>query len=251
MKQIPAALRITGGFLSKIGMKNESGSEKGGIEMKLRIGLILCLLLLAAGCSRNPQAQAEPPEQRKPAEETRQRQEPKQPEPEAPDSPKQLPAPPEQPAQPAEQEIASVSTPLLDKSPGRLKNIELAAGQINGAVIPPGASFSFNQAVGERTAEKGYQKAIVFRDKEQIQGLGGGICQLSSTLYLAAQQGGLEVTERHAHQLPVHYVDQDQDAAIEFGSLDLVFVNNTDRPLRVGAWLTQEAVITSLTALPQ
>ena len=82
-------------------------------------------------------------------------------------------------------------------------------------------------------------------------GLGGGICQLSSTLYLAALQGGLEVTERHPHQLPVHYVEPDQDAAIEFGSLDLAFVNNTDRPLRVGAWMTEEAVIASLTALPK
>ena len=123
--------------------------------------------------------------------------------------------------------------------------------QINGAVIPPGGSFSFNQTVGERTAEKGYQQAVIFKDKEELMGLGGGVCQLSSTLYLAAQQGGLEVTERHAHQLPVHYVEQDQDAAIEFGSLDLVFVNNTDRPMRVGAWLTEEAVIASLTALPK
>lgn len=215
--------------------------------------LALCCLL-PAGCSRNTQARAELPEERGPGA-AEDRQEPGQRGPETA-SPTRQPAhagQPEQPApaQPAEQEIASVSTPLLDKSPGRLKNIQLAAGQINGAIIPPGASFSFNQTVGERTAEKGYQQAIVFRDKEQIQGLGGGICQLSSTLYLAAQQGGLEITERHAHQLPVHYVEQDQDAAIEFGSLDLVFVNNTDRPLRVGAWLTQEAVIASLTALPK
>ena len=139
----------------------------------------------------------------------------------------------------------------MDKHKGRLTNIRLAAEQINGAVIPPGGSFSFNQTVGERTAEKGYQQAVIFKDKEELMGLGGGVCQLSSTLYLAAQQGGLEVTERHAHQLPVHYVEQDQDAAIEFGSLDLVFVNNTDRPMRVGAWLTEEAVIASLTALPK
>lgn len=220
--------------------------------MKLRIGAAICCLLLAAGCSRNPRAQAEPqPERRQSQSPARQRQTGRQAPPE-----RQEPSPaPEAetapPAQQQEQEIASVSTPLLDKHEGRLTNIRLAAGQINGAVIPPGASFSFNQTVGERTAAKGYQKAIVFKDKEELMGLGGGICQLSSTLYLAALQGGLEVTERHAHQLPVHYVEQDQDAAIEFGSLDLVFVNNTDRPLRVGAWLTEEAVIASLTALPK
>lgn len=220
--------------------------------MKLRIGAAICCLLLAAGCSRNPRAQAEPqPERRQSQSPARQQQTGRQAPPE-----RQEPSPaPEAetapPAQQQEQEIASVSTPLLDKHEGRLTNIRLAAGQINGAVIPPGASFSFNQTVGERTAAKGYQKAIVFKDKEELMGLGGGICQLSSTLYLAALQGGLEVTERHAHQLPVHYVEQDQDAAIEFGSLDLVFVNNTDRPLRVGAWLTEEAVIASLTALPK
>lgn len=220
--------------------------------MKLRIGAAICCLLLAAGCSRNPRAQAEPqPERRQSQSPVQQQQTGRQAPPE-----RQEPSPaPEAetapPAQQQEQEIASVSTPLLDKHEGRLTNIRLAAGQINGAVIPPGASFSFNQTVGERTAAKGYQKAIVFKDKEELMGLGGGICQLSSTLYLAALQGGLEVTERHAHQLPVHYVEQDQDAAIEFGSLDLVFVNNTDRPLRVGAWLTEEAVIASLTALPK
>lgn len=220
--------------------------------MKLRIGAAICCLLLAAGCSRNPRAQAEPqPERRQSQSPARQRQTGRQAPPERQEP---TPAPEAEtapPAQQQEQEIASVSTPLLDKQEGRLTNIRLAAGQINGAVIPPGASFSFNQTVGERTAAKGYQKAIVFKDKEELMGLGGGICQLSSTLYLAALQGGLEVTERHAHQLPVHYVEQDQDAAIEFGSLDLVFVNNTDRPLRVGAWLTEEAVIASLTALPK
>lgn len=220
--------------------------------MKLRIGAAVCCLLLAAGCSRNPRAQAEPqPERRQSQSPVQQQQTGRQAPPERQEP---TPAPEAEaapPAQQQEQEIASVSTPLLDKHEGRLTNIRLAAGQINGAVIPPGASFSFNQTVGERTAAKGYQKAIVFKDKEELMGLGGGICQLSSTLYLAALQGGLEVTERHAHQLPVHYVEQDQDAAIEFGSLDLVFVNNTDRPLRVGAWLTEEAVIASLTALPK
>lgn len=221
--------------------------------MKLRIGLAVCCLLLAAGCSRNPQVQAEtqPQPERQESKSPVQRQADRQTpaegqEPSAAD----LPAPEAEPAR-QEQEIASVSTPLLDKHKGRLTNIQLAAEQINGAVIPPGGSFSFNQTVGERTAEKGYQQAVIFKDQEELMGLGGGICQLSSTLYLAALQGGLEVTERHAHQLPVHYVGQDQDAAIEFGSLDLVFVNNTDRPLRVGAWLTEEAVIASLTALPK
>lgn len=88
----------------------------------------------------------------------------------------------------------------------------------------------------------------MFKDQEKVEEVGGGICQLSSTLYLAAQRAGLDVTERHPHQLEVDYVEKDQDAAVDYGNLDLVFVNDTDQPIRVGAWLTEDDVIVSLTA---
>ena len=199
----------------------------------------LCLLLLAGGCQRHEKAKAVPqpptaagqPQGQEPAEEQ-----------------EQEPAPPGEPAAPQPRELAAVSTPLRDKRPGRLKNLHLACGSVNGAVIPPGGSFSFNQTVGERTAEKGYEEAIVYKDRQKVPEVGGGVCQLSSTLYLAARQAGFDVTERHAHQLPVSYVEEGQDAAVDYGSLDLVFVNTTDRPVTVGAWLTEEAVIVSLTA---
>lgn len=199
----------------------------------------LCLLLLAGGCQRHEKAKAVPqpptaagqPQGQEPAEEQ-----------------EQEPAPTGEPAAPQPRELAAVSTPLRDKRPGRLKNLHLACGSVNGAVIPPGGSFSFNQTVGERTAEKGYEEAIVYKDRQKVPEVGGGVCQLSSTLYLAARQAGFDVTERHAHQLPVSYVEEGQDAAVDYGSLDLVFVNTTDRPVTVGAWLTEEAVIVSLTA---
>ena len=199
----------------------------------------LCLLLLAGGCQRHEKAKAVPqpptaagqPQGQEPAEEQ-----------------EQEPAPTGEPAAPQPRELAAVSTPLRDKRPGRLKNLHLACGSVNGAVIPPGGSFSFNQTVGERTAEKGYEEAIVYKDRQKVPEVGGGVCQLSSTLYLAARQAGSDVTERHAHQLPVSYVEEGQDAAVDYGSLDLVFVNTTDRPVTVGAWLTEEAVIVSLTA---
>ena len=199
----------------------------------------LCLLLLAGGCQRHEKAKAVPqpptaagqPQGQEPAEEQ-----------------EQEPAPTGEPAAPQPRELAAVSTPLRDKRPGRLKNLHLACGSVNGAVIPPGGSFSFNQTVGERTAEKGYEEAIVYKDRQKVPEVGGGVCQLSSTLYLAARQAGFDVTERHAHQLPVSYVEEGQDAAVDYGSLALVFVNTTDRPVTVGAWLTEEAVIVSLTA---
>lgn len=214
--------------------------EIGGDVMKTRvIAAGLCLAALLGGCQRNEKAKAPVPAPEKPAQAA-------QPQPEAPKEeetePRPQPAPTPQPV-----ELASVSTALHDKRPGRLKNLKLACDAVNGAVIPPGASFSFNQTVGERTEEKGYEEAIVFKDREKVQEVGGGICQLSSTLYLAAQRAGLEVTERHPHQMEVDYVEKDQDAAVDYGNLDLVFVNHTDQPIQVGAWLTENEVIVSLT----
>lgn len=196
-------------------MKKE---EIGGDIMKTRvIAAGFCLLALLGGCQRNEKAKAPVPGPEKPAQTAQPRQEATGQEDEKPQ-----PSPAPQPA-----ELTSVSTALHDKRPGRLKNIKLACDCINGAVIPPGASFSFNQTVGERTAEKGYEEAIVFKDQEKVEEVGGGICQLSSTLYLAAQRAGLDVTERHPHQLEVDYVEKDQDAAVDYGNLDLVFVNDT------------------------
>lgn len=200
----------------------------------------LCMALLLGGCGRNERAKAPVPAGDKPEQAA--------PAPEPEQTPPEAPAPKEEaPPAPGPEELASVSTGLHDKRAGRLKNLQLACGAVNGAVIQPGASFSFNQTVGERTEEKGYQEAIVFKDQEKVKEVGGGICQLSSTLYLAAQRAGLEVTERHPHQLEVDYVGKDQDAAVDYGNLDLVFVNNTDAPISVGAWLTEDDVIVSLT----
>ena len=201
----------------------------------------LCLLLLAGGCQRHEKAKAVPQPPTAAGQGQTQGQEPAE-------EQEQEPAPTGEPAAPQPRELAAVSTPLRDKRPGRLKNLHLACCSVNGAGIPPGGSFSFNQTVGERTAEKGYEEAIVYKDRQKVPEVGGGVCQLSSTLYLAAQQAGFDVTERHAHQLPVSYVEEGQDAAVDYGSLDLVFVNTTDRPVTVGAWLTEEAVIVSLTA---
>ena len=155
----------------------------------------LCLLLLAGGCQRHEKAKAVPQPPTAAGQGQTQGQEPAE-------EQEQEPAPTGEPAAPRPRELAAVSTPLRDKRPGRLKNLHLACGSVNGAVIPPGGSFSFNQTVGERTAEKGYEEAIVYKDRQKVPEVGGGVCQLSSTLYLAAQQAGFDVTERHAHQLP-------------------------------------------------
>ena len=140
-----------------------------------------------------------------------------------------------------------MSTALHDWDEGRMENLRLACQAVHGAVIPAGGSFSFNEALGERTEEKGYHPAIAFENGEKVMEVGGGVCQVSTTLFLAAQQGGMEILERHPHQLPVPYAGEGQDAAVEYGSLDFRFQNPTASPVEIGCWLTGDSVTVSLT----
>ena len=100
--------------------------------------------------------------------------------------------------------------------------------------IHAGESFSFNSIVGKSTTSKGYQEADVIINGEKKQGLGGGNCQVSSTIYNAVlQTSGLVVTERHPHGKPVAYVEKDHDAAISYGSMDLKFRNDTGYDIKL------------------
>lgn len=150
------------------------------------------------------------------------------------------------------QQLGSYTTPILDKSSGRLTNIRLTSQLINNLVIDSGAEFSFNKATGEPTAERGFQPATVFSDNgQQEQGLGGGMCQVSSTLYSAVMAANLKVVERHPHSQPVSYVPAGKDAAT-YTDKDFRFINNTRRRIIIrafvdagGSWLTVD-----LLALP-
>ncbi|SDF16107.1 VanW family protein [Sporolituus thermophilus] len=123
--------------------------------------------------------------------------------------------------------LGSYTTEILDASPGRLHNIRLTAKLINNAVIEPGAEFSFNRHTGEPTAERGFKEApVIGRDGQMEYGLGGGMCQVSSTLYNAVLAAGWPVTERHPHSQPVAYVPQGCDATT-YTDKDLRFVNAT------------------------
>lgn len=118
---------------------------------------------------------------------------------------------------------------------GRSTNIRLAAEAIDGTVLQPGETFSLNGVVGRRTAAKGYQTAIIFQNGKQIEGLGGGVCQVSSTVYGAVLYADLQVTERSSHQFQVSYTPVSQDAAVYYGSQDFQFVNDTDNPIKIAA----------------
>lgn len=119
----------------------------------------------------------------------------------------------------------------------RTINLELACDAINGTVLQPGDVFSFNDVVGERTAEKGYREGIVYVSGNSESELGGGVCQVASTIYYCAMLADLEIVQREEHQFLVTYVPGGLDATVYWGNLDFQFKNSTDYPLKINAYL--------------
>jgi len=117
----------------------------------------------------------------------------------------------------------------------RLNNVTLAAQAVNGYVVQPGAEFSFNRVVGQRTEAKGYKPAPAFSDGKVIEAIGGGVCQVSSTIYASIKDYGFKITERWVHSLPVTYLPPGYDATVNYGSADFRFVNNRAYPIRIDA----------------
>ena len=154
----------------------------------------------------------------------------------------QEPQPTEPPAnelaksEPVETVLAEFSTTIKSRASNRLNNIQITCSKLNGTTVESGKSFSFCQAVGKATEEKGYKKADVIVDKQVTQALGGGNCQVSSTLYNAILKvSDFKVTERHPHGKKVNYVPEGKDAAVSYGSKDLKFVNNTSNTIKIYA----------------
>ena len=133
-------------------------------------------------------------------------------------------------------EIATYTTNIYDKDDNRIHNIKLACSSLNGHVVASGEEFSFNNTMGNMGKEDGYKKALGFDSEgNKIKVYGGGICQISSTLYNALLIAKLEVTERHAHSRRVYYVPKDKDATVFSGGPDLKFINNTDNDITIYA----------------
>ncbi|MCR5595464.1 MAG: VanW family protein [Lachnospiraceae bacterium] len=128
--------------------------------------------------------------------------------------------------------LGTYTTRYTDNVP-RAINVGIAAAGINGVIVQPGAQFSYTNTIPARTVENGYQEATIFVNKEKVQGLGGGICQVSSTLYACMKTVGLAATERHPHSLPVDYVPEGWDATISGQSVDLKFINTYSTPLMI------------------
>ena len=148
---------------------------------------------------------------------------------------------------PKETEIAIYTTKIKDKSSGRQNNISIACSTLNDTLVEPGAIFSFCDTLGQPTPEKGYKKALIFKNGDKVQGLGGGKCQISSTLYNAVLQvKELEVVERHPHSGKVYYVPEGKDAAVSFGTYDFKFKNNTGKQIKIKASNTENEITIQL-----
>ncbi|MEQ8236449.1 MAG: VanW family protein [Syntrophomonadaceae bacterium] len=129
--------------------------------------------------------------------------------------------------------ISAYYTTLINSPPDRTHNIILATRAINGTLLASGETFSFNRTVGRRTLAADYKEALIFLGDEIVPGVGGGVCQVASTLYNTALEGGLQIVERHPHTLPVTYVAPQRDATVGWPSTDLKFKNTLGRPLRI------------------
>ena len=115
----------------------------------------------------------------------------------------------------------------------RSTNLRLASEKINGTVLAPGETFSYNKTVGARTVAAGYKNAKVYESGKVVDGIGGGICQVSSTLYNAALLANLEIVERRNHQFVTSYVGAGRDATVVYGQTDFKFKNTRKYPIRI------------------
>ncbi|MFG6115353.1 VanW family protein [Halobacillus sp. MO56] len=136
------------------------------------------------------------------------------------------------------QEIGSYVTYFNPKNKERSHNIRLAAEAIDSHVVFPGETFSFNEVVGKRTKEKGYKPAPVIVKGEVTEGIGGGICQISSTMYNAVDNAGVEILQRYSHSKRVPYVPEGRDATVSWYGPDFTFKNVYNQPLLIRTKVT-------------
>lgn len=132
--------------------------------------------------------------------------------------------------------LSTFSTNIYDNDTNRVDNIALAISKINGAIVNKDEVFSFNQTVGPMDFDHGFKESTAFDSEgNKIKVPGGGMCQISSTMYNAALEANLEIVERHAHSRRVEYVPVDRDATIYYDTLDFKFKNTSEYPIKITA----------------
>ncbi|MDR0813830.1 MAG: VanW family protein [Oscillospiraceae bacterium] len=130
-------------------------------------------------------------------------------------------------------DVLSESETKISGTANRISNVVLAGTTINGTILNPGETFSYNNTTGERSSARGYKLASAYSAGESIPAIGGGVCQGSSTIYNAVLHTDLEVVERRAHSMTVGYLPYGQDATVNFGVIDFKFKNNSPYPIRI------------------
>ena len=147
-----------------------------------------------------------------------------------------------------EELISSFSTKIYTKDSARQNNISITSSALNETIVANGSTFSFCNTVGQATSDKGYQEADIFDNEgNKKKGLGGGNCQVSTTLYNAVLKvPDLVVTERHEHSNKVPYIETGKDAAVAYGSYDLKFRNETGYDIKIKSEFTSDNITINL-----
>ena len=147
-----------------------------------------------------------------------------------------------------EEILSSFSTKIYNKDSARQNNVSITCSNLNNTIVKNNTTFSFCSTLGPATSAKGYQEADIFdKDGNKKKGLGGGNCQVSTTLYNAVLKvPNLDVTERHEHSNKVPYISQGKDAAVAYGSYDFKFKNNTGFDIKITASSTKNNISITL-----
>lgn len=150
-----------------------------------------------------------------------------------------------------EEQLAIFSTKIYSSDPARQNNLTISCNKLNETIVKNGDTFSFCNTVGQASSKEGYQEADIFDSNgNKKKGMGGGNCQLSTTLYNAVlATPGLVVTERHAHSNYVPYIQKGKDAAVAYGSYDLKFRNDTGSNIKICSQVNSQNVTVSIIAL--
>ena len=142
--------------------------------------------------------------------------------------------------------LKTFSTTLNPNKVGRTTNVRIASKAIDGTVLKSGETFSLNDTVGERTPQRGYKKAIIFVDQQLEPGYGGGVSQITGTLFNAALLAGLPIVTYRVHTRPVDYLPLGRDATVSWGNFDMKFKNNTGAPIFISYKLSGDTLTARL-----
>ena len=159
------------------------------------------------------------------------------------------PSRPEPPRQTRDKTLAVHETRFSENEKNRNTNIVRAAEAINGHIVQPGAVFSYNKTVGPTNEKRGYKKSTIFVDGEKTKGVGGGVCQVSTTLFNAAEEAGMTILERHDHSRPVEYAISGEEAATSYGGIDFKFTNEKPYPIIINAAVNNGKIRIAISAV--